>query len=43
MPLALSVPFIFLHVNTLRTSDANLRLLCFCVTTVKDGLRKIAF
>jgi hypothetical protein len=28
------------NINTLRTGDANL---CFCVTTVKGGLRKIAF
>jgi hypothetical protein len=31
------------EVNTLRTGDANLRHLRFCVTTVKDGWRKIAF
>jgi hypothetical protein len=29
--------------NTLRTSDANLRLLRFCITTVKDRWHKIAF
>jgi hypothetical protein len=25
------------NINTLRTGDANLRLLRFCATTVKDG------
>jgi hypothetical protein len=25
------------NINTLRTVDANLRILRFCVTTVKDG------
>jgi hypothetical protein len=31
------------NINTLRTGDANLRFLHFCITTVKDGWRKIAF
>jgi hypothetical protein len=31
------------EVNTMWTGDANLRLLRFCFTTVKDGQRKIAF
>jgi hypothetical protein len=29
--------------NTLWTGDANLRLLRFCITTVKDRWRKFAF
>jgi hypothetical protein len=24
-------------INTLRTSDANVRFLCFCITIMKDG------
>jgi hypothetical protein len=31
------------HINTLRTGDANLRFLRFCITTVKDEWRKSAF
>jgi hypothetical protein len=32
-----------LYFNTLRTGDANLRFLRFCITTVKDERRKSAF
>jgi hypothetical protein len=32
-----------INVNTLRTGDANLHFLRFCITTVKDRLRKFAF
>jgi serine/threonine protein kinase len=32
-----------LLINTLRTGDANLRFLRFCITTVKDEWRKSAF
>jgi hypothetical protein len=41
-----SVPpshFLKIHLNTLRTGDANLRFLRFCITTVKDEWRKSAF
>jgi hypothetical protein len=33
----------FQDFNTLRTGDANLRFLRFCITTVKDKWRKSAF